>query len=73
LQKEITYIKKFISHYSGIDIINNNYSDEIIKTLDTSLNSLQSDTNELSITKKDYTAFIDLSKENLGGVMMLQK
>ena len=45
LQEEIAYIKKFISHYSGIDIINNNYSDEIIKTLDTSLNSLQSDTN----------------------------
>ena len=71
LQEEITYIKKFISHYSGIDIINNNYSDENIKTLDTSLNSLQSDTNELSITKKDHTAFVDLSKENLGGVMML--
>lgn len=71
LQEEIAYIKKFISHYSGIDIINNNYSDEIIKTLDTSLNSLQSDTNELSITKKDYTAFVDLSKENLGGVMVL--
>ena len=71
LQEEITYIKKFISHYSGIDIINNNYSDEIIKTLDTSLNSLQSDTNELSITKKEYTAFVDLSKENLGGVMVL--
>lgn len=71
LQEEITYIKKFISHYSGVDIINHKYSDEIIKTLDTSLNSLQSDTNELSITKKDYTAFIDLSKENLGGVMIL--
>lgn len=71
LQEEITYIKKFISHYSGIDIMNNKYSDDNIKTLDTSLNSLQSDTNELSITKKDHTAFVDLSKENLGGVMIL--
>ena len=71
LYNEITYLKKIISHYSGIDIINNKYSDETIKTLDTSINNLQSDTNELNITKNGNTAFIDLSKENLGGVMVL--
>ena len=71
LYNEITYLKKIISHYSGIDIINNKYSDETIKTLETSINNLQSDTNELNITKNGNTAFIDLSKENLGGVMVL--
>lgn len=71
LYNEITYLKKIISHYSGIDIINNKYSDETIETLETSINNLQSDTNELNITKNGNTAFIDLSKENLGGVMVL--